>query len=423
MTRGVDLLVAARRFVAGSVAVAVSGAVWCVVHLGAGAGLEAVAYLFVPVGGLVAALSVRHLAGGGEPFWKAVLVAVAVITAGYTWLAVDMLAHAGQARTRSMPAGAAACVAAGFLIAIGALARVPVVAAGGTERWRIVLDRSIAFLGCSAVLWYVGLAPMLSAREPWSLQATLLVGLGLLVAVGAATKVSYIAGGPVDRVAMRFIAAAGGVPAALTSVLAVQFGYIASVPAQAVVMPLAPVLITLGVAAQSRADRGLRRAPSRGGVLLPYVAMIVIDVPLIAVAFGATLQWPVRIVLVAAVVVTALVMLRQYLAYRENDRLLERLQHEAGHDALTGLANRAQFREKLAADLIETGRTAVLLIDLDDFRTVNDLLGQGVGDRLLIAVAGLLREQIKDEGLPVRVGGDEFAVLLSGSGSGPEALA
>jgi diguanylate cyclase (GGDEF)-like protein len=341
-----------------------------------------------------------------------------------------MLAHAAYVRTRSTPLPAAAFITAGFLIAIWALARVPVVSAGGVERWRMALDRMIAFLGCAAALWYVGLAPMLSAREPWSRQAIVIVGLGFLVAVGAATKVSYIAGGPVDRVAMRLIAAGGGVPAGAVAVLAVQFGYIATVPAQGIVMPLAPVLLTLGVAAQDRADQGLRRASGRVGVLLPYLAMVAVDVPLVAVAFGAPMRWPVRVVLVAAVVVTALVTVRQYVAHRENARLLantraqeERLLYEVSHDGLTGLGNRALFRDRLAEVLATSGSASVLLIDLDDFKMVNDLLGHGVGDRLLVSVARLLQAKVGDAGLPMRVGGDEFAVLLAGDDADPEGLA
>ncbi|WP_249997532.1 bifunctional diguanylate cyclase/phosphodiesterase [Actinoplanes sp. M2I2] len=426
-----------RRYVQATAAVVVVGTVWCLAYLTVGAGLEAFAYVFVPIGGALATASVYDLVrrqSGLDPvavrFWRAVLVAVGTITFGYAWFAVDMFAHVDQVRTRSMPTPAAAFAVLGFVIAIWALARVPVVAAGGVERWRLVLDRTIAFLGCSAVLWYLGLAPMLSAREPWSRQAMVLVGLGFVVAVGAATKASYIAGGPVDRVAIRFIAGAGGVPAAVVSVLAVQFGYIATVPAQAIVMPLAPMLITLGVVAQGRADRGLRRDTARVGVLLPYLAMALVDVPLVAVAFGAPLRWPVRVVLIAAVVVTALVMARQYLAYQENARLLrnarfqeQRLQYEVSHDGLTGLANRALFRDRLTTALGAADPVAVLLIDLDDFKAVNDLLGHGVGDRLLISVARLLQAEAGGSGLPVRVGGDEFAVVLTGDGADPEGLA
>nr|WP_308128899.1 GGDEF domain-containing protein [Actinoplanes polyasparticus] len=436
MTRDV-LEPTARRYVLATAAVAAIGTLWCVVYLRTGAGPETIAYLFVPVNAALATASVHRLtrvASGLDPvarrFWRAILLAVGLNTIGYAWLAVDMFAHPDEVRTRSMPAPAAALAILGFLIAIWALARVPVGAAHGAERWRMTLDRMIAFLGCAAVLWYLGLAPMLAAREPWSPQATALVGLGFLVAVGSATKVSYIAGGPVDRVAMRLVAAAGGVPAAACAVLAVQFGYLASVPAGSIVLPLAPVAIALGVAAQERAERGLRRPPARVGVLLPYLAMVLVDVPLIAVAFGAPLRPPVRVVLIAAVVVTALVMVRQYLAYRENSRLLrnarfqeERLQYEVSHDGLTGLANRALFRDRLTTELATGGPTTVLLLDLDDFKAVNDLLGHGVGDRLLVSVSLLLHTEVGGRGLPARVGGDEFAVVLNGNGLDAEHLA
>jgi diguanylate cyclase (GGDEF)-like protein len=426
----------ARRYVLATGAVAALGSAWYLAYLTVGAGTEALAYLFVPIGAAVATAGVHHMYRECDldrvvkRFWRAVLVAVALMTVGYGWLAVDMLTHAALARTRSMPLPAAACVAIGFGLAIWAVARVPVVATGTVEWWRMLLDRSIGFLGCAAVLWYLGLAPMLSADEPWSPQAMALVGLAFLVAVSAATKVSFIRGGPVDPAAMRLVAASGGVPAGVVAVIAVQFGYAAGVPAQAVVMPLAPVLVTAGVAAQWRTMLGPRRHAARGGVLLPYLAVAAVDLPLVAVAFGAPLRWPGRVVVVAAVAVTALVTVRQLIAFRENARLLrntriqeERLQFEVSHDGLTGLANRALFRDRLATTLATTGRASVLLIDLDDFKAVNDLLGHGIGDRLLVSVSQLLRAEVGDHGLPVRVGGDEFAVLLTGPDAEPEELA
>jgi diguanylate cyclase len=428
--------VAGLRYVWAAAGVATLGAAWCVAFLTVGAGTEAISYVFVPVGGALTTASVLHLyrRRGLDPiawrFWRAMLVAFAVMTVGYGWLAVDMLTHAAQAHERSMPVPAAACVALGFAVACWAVVRVPTVATGGVEWWRILLDRTIAFLGCAAVLWYVGLAPMLTAREPWSPQAMVLVGLAFLVAVGAATKVSYVARGPVDRSAIRLVAAAGGVTAGAVAVLAVRFGYAGGVPAQAVVMPLAPVLATLGVWVQWRSSAGLRRDTGRGGILLPYLAVVAVDVPLLAVAFGAPLDRPGRVVVIAAVVVTTLVAIRQFIAFRENARLLQQmrvqealLQHEVSHDGLTGLANRALFRDRLAHALATTGRAAVLLVDLDDFKTVNDLLGHGIGDRLLMSVAELLRAEAGDGELPVRVGGDEFAVLLTGIHPDPEALA
>jgi diguanylate cyclase (GGDEF)-like protein len=426
----------ARRYVWATAGVAALGAAWYVAYLTVGAGTEAITYLFVPVGVVFAAASVRHMCRRldldpvARRFWRGQLLALALMSVGYSWLAEDMLTHAAQARVRSMPMPAAACVAIGFGIALWAVARVPIIATGGTERWRIALDRTIAFLGCATVLWYLGLAPMVTAAQPWSRQTMVLVGLAFLLTAGTVTKVSYVAGGPVDRAAIRFIASSGGLVAGAVAVLAVQFGYAGGAPAQAVVMPLAPVLVTLGVSAQWRSQREPRHDPAGGSTLLPYLAVVAVAVPMIAVAFGGPMRWPGRIVVVAAVVVTTLVTVRQFIAFQENVRLLrdkrvqeERLQHEVTHDGLTGLGNRALFRDQLAAVLARQETVSVLLVDLDDFKAVNDVLGHDVGDRLLVSVAGLLHAEVGEHGLAVRVGGDEFAVLLTGADAEPEELA
>ncbi len=112
----------------------------------------------------------------------------------------------------------------------------------------------------------------------------------------------------------------------------------------------------------------------------------------------------------------------------ENDRLEEslteltelkdQLRHQAFHDALTGLPNRMLFAERVGSSLTdsELGRTAVLFLDLDDFKTINDSLGHYVGDQLLIAVARRVESCIRPIDLPARLGGDEFAVLLRHTG-------
>jgi PAS domain S-box-containing protein len=97
-------------------------------------------------------------------------------------------------------------------------------------------------------------------------------------------------------------------------------------------------------------------------------------------------------------------------------RLEDELRHQAFHDSLTGLANRALFSDRLEHALSRTGRSrarlAVLFLDLDDFKTVNDSLGHGEGDQLLIAVAARLRETLRSGDTIARMGGDEFAVLV-----------
>ena len=93
-----------------------------------------------------------------------------------------------------------------------------------------------------------------------------------------------------------------------------------------------------------------------------------------------------------------------------------RNEQRANHDALTGLANRARFEQKLndAAALCQAQdrRTSVLFIDLDGFKGVNDTLGHQAGDDVLKAVASRIKRVLRGEDLVARLGGDEFAVLL-----------
>ncbi|MDR0776814.1 MAG: EAL domain-containing protein [Azonexus sp.] len=93
-----------------------------------------------------------------------------------------------------------------------------------------------------------------------------------------------------------------------------------------------------------------------------------------------------------------------------------KLNYLACHDPLTGLANRRYFIERLGARLGETGdgqqQLAVLFIDLDQFKQVNDSLGHGVGDELLISVTARLTEQLHLVDMLARLGGDEFICLM-----------
>jgi diguanylate cyclase (GGDEF)-like protein/PAS domain S-box-containing protein len=101
-------------------------------------------------------------------------------------------------------------------------------------------------------------------------------------------------------------------------------------------------------------------------------------------------------------------------------RAAEQAAYMARHDALTGLANRVLFGEQANAALAELSQSAdpfsILLLDLDQFKNVNDSLGHPVGDALLKAVASRLQDCIGADGLVARFGGDEFAILLRGTG-------
>ncbi|MDP9796510.1 diguanylate cyclase (GGDEF)-like protein [Catenuloplanes nepalensis] len=92
-----------------------------------------------------------------------------------------------------------------------------------------------------------------------------------------------------------------------------------------------------------------------------------------------------------------------------------RLAHQAAHDPLTGLANRSVFAERLAAALTPgaPGAPALLMVDLDGFKAVNDTLGHGAGDALLVEVSARLTKLTRAGDTVARLGGDEFAVLLA----------
>jgi diguanylate cyclase (GGDEF)-like protein len=95
---------------------------------------------------------------------------------------------------------------------------------------------------------------------------------------------------------------------------------------------------------------------------------------------------------------------------------VERNRHQARHDSLTGLANRVQLRDRMEQALAASADTgelvAVLLIDLDRFKEINDSLGHSYGDALLRQVGPRLRSILREQDVVARLGGDEFAVLL-----------
>ena len=109
----------------------------------------------------------------------------------------------------------------------------------------------------------------------------------------------------------------------------------------------------------------------------------------------------------------------------ERIRFQNELQHQAFHDALTGLANRVLFKDRVEHALARVARTddrvAVLFMDIDDFKLVNDSYGHVTGDNLLVQVAERLSGILRASDTAARLGGDEFAILLEGDGHLEEA--
>lgn len=173
--------------------------------------------------------------------------------------------------------------------------------------------------------------------------------------------------------------------------------------------------------------------------LLPYAAVAATNVLLVGVLAKDGLVGQAWIVVVGAIVSSGLVVARQVVALvesdrllveldetvgelrralRERDRLADRLRRLAFHDPLTGLANRALFTELLQAGLAEVSDAdplTLLLVDLDDFKPVNDRFGHAAGDRVLVLAGERLRACAPKPDLVARLGGDEFALVVRGS--------
>ncbi|MGR6317470.1 EAL domain-containing protein [Micromonospora soli] len=131
-----------------------------------------------------------------------------------------------------------------------------------------------------------------------------------------------------------------------------------------------------------------------------------------------------HLIFIGMMTLLGVLALRQGLAANENLRLVARLRRLAFCDQLTGLPNRLTFTRRLRRALRDGGPVAVLLLDLDGFKQVNDRFGHASGDRLLTTIADRMREAVAADGMIARLGGDEFAVLVDrGRPVPPERLA
>jgi diguanylate cyclase (GGDEF)-like protein len=422
--------ISAAAFLPASVVLAVTATAWFALNQEGPYGPLALGWVGPPATlGLAAAALRRSAASPRLPaaarrFWNQLAVATTVAAVGTVVQAAYAVTGPRSDATK-VPPLAGFCFVGAVLYALWAVLRVPAVARTRGEWVRLSLDCSTVVLGAAIFMWYAGFGLLFAGSGRNVAWASLAVSVICLVGVAAVCKVVLAGGGPVDVGGLRLLGFGlfvGGVSAGTATLIASQ-PHLA--PGQ-ISVPYISVLIVLAADRQQQAltaDRPANhpRFPPRVSPL-PYVAVAATDVLLILAMTGRVDDR--RYVVVGGVItITALVVVRQLVAFSDNARLgdrlrqqEDRLRHQASHDALTRLANRAYFAERVEAALSggagSGGDLTVLLIDLDDFKTVNDTLGHSVGDRLLAVVAERVRGCVRPDDTVARLGGDEFAVLL-----------
>jgi diguanylate cyclase (GGDEF)-like protein len=294
------------------------------------------------------------------------------------------------------------------------------------------LDAATVLVGGAVMAWCFAVNPLGDAR-PDRLNASLTAAL-VIVAAFSATKVALIAIPPMARIAAWPMVAAAMLQG-VSTFLPGPFQELTHAYVFAIRL-LPSVLIAAGPRIQEIVVQlgGTHRAKNRKPYsLLPY-GMIAVTFMIFFAMLPAKVSSQLWGATAGVVVITFLVAGRQLVAFHDNMGLIRRLdvaldelrEHEvllreqASVDGLTRLANRTRLSEQMSRVLGGPDApvdTAVLLIDLDDFKTINDTMGHAAGDALLVTVASRLREAVRAEDLVSRLGGDEFAILLPGADS------
>jgi diguanylate cyclase (GGDEF)-like protein len=309
----------------------------------------------------------------------------------------------------------------GVLMAMSAYGYLPLGRRGPLAWARLLIDGATVAVCGALVFWYVVL-DLGPADTPQATRVgaagVAVAGMLALVLIGAATMSPER---PVDPASLRVLAVgpAVGIVAATMLVAGGQTG-------RMWLSPLALPLAALSMAAAAyRQRRMLGRppvAPSRRRTAhgsLPFLAVAATAGLVVTVSLEQMTARQ-RGVIIGAVLIAFLVVSRQLLGLRENKRLADSMRTQQAEleklamtDPLTGLANRTRFGSVLSERLDSHQPVTVLLIDIDDFKMINDTMGPALGDQLLYQVAQRLRNNSAVRELPARLGGDEFAVLLS----------
>ncbi len=321
---------------------------------------------------------------------------------------------------------------AGFLLfPVGAAAALLLFPTGRRSQSRTgLLDGVIVAGSLFLVSWVTVLGRVYQAggADPFAFVVSLAYPVGDLVLVTVAVLMVSRAR-TAQRLTLALLTAGITLMALSDSVFAYLIATNAYVTGSLMDVGWLAAFLLFGLAAMSSTDEPSSKdrvvtAPGRGQLWLPYVPLglaAVVGLPLVL------RDWQSGAVLGVALLLVVVVLVRQFVTVAENRKLLGTVAHQAFHDPLTGLANRALFTDRLdhAVQLQRRDMRplAVLSLDLDDFKLVNDSLGHPAGDDLLIRVAERLVGCLRGSDTVARLGGDEFAVLIEEGADSPSVVA
>ncbi|CAA0098794.1 putative signaling protein [Mycolicibacterium vanbaalenii] len=295
-------------------------------------------------------------------------------------------------------------------------------------RLRVLLDGVIVAGALFGAMWVTLLDSIYSVR----VQDALSLGLSLAYPVAGIALVTValllLVRAPLEDRSMMAMLTLGLL---LIMIADTAYAYATAVEGQfyeAISLGYAWGFLAIGAAAilngrtHPQSARARPQVSSRASMWLPFVPVaiaVVLCAPVLVPMLGA--------LYIVGIITVFAVMVRQYIVLDQNHRLLAEVSDQVLRDPLTGLANRTLFQERLdhAMDLhASDGRpVGVLLIDLDDFKLVNDSLGHPAGDVMLIRVGERLAATVRASDTVARLGGDEFAVLMEGDAAASRAAA
>ena len=355
-------------------------------------------------------------------FWRRMALASVLFAGGIVANMYD--AVSGPVPSQRIGPVTLACYMGVLFVVLWALLRLPSWQRSRSDWLRFGLDACVVLVTSSAYLWHFSLRD----HSRWITQtgsAGAMVAICVVAFISMVTfvKVAFAGAGRLDRRAIHILALGTASSSAFggMSPFLIDRPYLSS---SLIAVPIAALSIQLAAGRQliSGDTAPPTRAPSRRIGWVPYAAVAATDALLLLTGVGDAAEiWFIQC---HAVVLTALVVVRQVIALRDNNRLVARLQeyqdelsHTATHDDLTGVANRALFEQQVAVLLDADRSFEVVLLDLDDFKAVNDRLGHGPGDVLLTIMSARLTESINRLGTVARLGGDEFVLLLPAIGA------